>query len=131
MSDFCVWTRGSADDWDRYANVTEDVGWSWNEMLPYMKKVCKSPNTCLFRAIDLSNAGLRRKSERLVDPSDQHDTFGQFNPTVHGYTGPIHISLPGASTPLDPLVFETTYQLPQRFPYNMDTNSGYPLGIGT
>ncbi|KZT63569.1 GMC oxidoreductase [Daedalea quercina L-15889] len=104
---FCVWTRGSADDWDRYANVTGDPGWSWNEMLPYMKK-----------------------SERLVPPSDHHDTFGQFNPVVHGYDGPIHISLAGVSTPLDPLVFETTYQLPQRFPYNMDFNSGYPLGLG-
>ncbi|KAH9934335.1 aryl-alcohol oxidase-like protein [Fomitopsis serialis] len=104
---FCVWTRGSVDDWDRYANVTEDIGWSWNEMLPYMKK-----------------------SESLVPPSDHHDTAGQVNPVVHGLSGPIHISLPGVSTPLDPLVFETTHQRPHRFPYNIDYNSGYPLGIG-
>lgn len=34
-----VWTRGSKDDWDRFAKVTGDNGWSWDEMLPYMLKV--------------------------------------------------------------------------------------------
>lgn len=34
-----VWTRGSKDDWDRYAEVTGDNGWSWDAMLPYMLKV--------------------------------------------------------------------------------------------
>lgn len=38
-SDLEVWTRASKDDWDRFANFTEDYGWSWDEMLPYMKKV--------------------------------------------------------------------------------------------
>ncbi len=38
-SDFMVYTRGSADDYNRYAEITGDDGWSWNEMLPYILKV--------------------------------------------------------------------------------------------
>ena len=31
--------RGSADDWDRYARVTNDKGWSWNGIQAYLRKV--------------------------------------------------------------------------------------------
>lgn len=34
-----VYTRGAADDFDRYAKLTGDKGWSWNQMLPYFLKV--------------------------------------------------------------------------------------------
>lgn len=34
-----VYTRGSDDDWNRYANVTGDHGWSWNALQKYFKKV--------------------------------------------------------------------------------------------
>ncbi len=34
-----AYTRGSAEDFDRYAKVTGDWGWSWNEILPYFLKV--------------------------------------------------------------------------------------------
>jgi choline dehydrogenase-like flavoprotein len=33
------YTRGSADDFDRYAEVTGDPGWSWDRLLPYFFKV--------------------------------------------------------------------------------------------
>ncbi|KAJ7936736.1 glucose-methanol-choline oxidoreductase, partial [Mycena leptocephala] len=36
---FMVCTRGSKEDFDRIAKVSEDQGWSWNSLLPYMKKV--------------------------------------------------------------------------------------------
>lgn len=35
------YTRGSKDDYDRWAKVTGDPGWSWNSLLPYFFKVCK------------------------------------------------------------------------------------------
>ena len=45
-----VWTRGSKDDWDRYAEVTGDDGWSWDAMLPYMLKVaCHFFNPRLYK----------------------------------------------------------------------------------
>lgn len=34
-----VYTRGSLDDFDRWANVTLDGGWSWDALQPYIKKV--------------------------------------------------------------------------------------------
>ena len=39
-TDFMVWTRGSRDDYDRWANVTGDDGWGWDKLEPYMRKVC-------------------------------------------------------------------------------------------
>jgi choline dehydrogenase len=34
-----VYTRGSKEDFDRWAKVTGDDGWSWDNLVPYMKKV--------------------------------------------------------------------------------------------
>jgi choline dehydrogenase-like flavoprotein len=34
-----IWNRGSSEDFDRWANLTEDDGWSWEGMLPYFMKV--------------------------------------------------------------------------------------------
>jgi choline dehydrogenase len=37
--DGMVYTRGSSDDYDRWARVTNDPGWSWDQIFPYFKKV--------------------------------------------------------------------------------------------
>jgi choline dehydrogenase-like flavoprotein len=37
--EFLAWTRGSVDDFDNWASVTGDDGWSWDNMAPYFKKV--------------------------------------------------------------------------------------------
>src|SRR5271154_951560 len=37
--DGMVFARGSKDDYDRWARVTDDEGWSWNSLFPYMLKV--------------------------------------------------------------------------------------------
>jgi hypothetical protein len=39
ISDYMVYTRGSKEDFDRWAKVTGDDGWSWDNLVPYMKKV--------------------------------------------------------------------------------------------
>ncbi|EMD33860.1 hypothetical protein CERSUDRAFT_117387 [Gelatoporia subvermispora B] len=104
---FEIWTRASEDDWNRFANVTGDNGWSWNEILPYMKK-----------------------SESLVAPADHHNTTGEVNPAVHGTNGPIQVSLPGFPSEIDQLIINTTEELPSAFPFNEDVNSGVPLGVG-
>ncbi|EMD33589.1 hypothetical protein CERSUDRAFT_107938 [Gelatoporia subvermispora B] len=102
-----VWTRASKDDWDRFANFTEDYGWSWDQMLPYMKK-----------------------SEHLVPPPDRHNTSGEVIPALHGTLGPIQTSLGGFPSDIDKRLFNTTQELPELFPFNEDMNSGTPLGIG-
>jgi hypothetical protein len=39
--DLMVYTRGSSDDWDRYALVTGNKGWSWAALQPYIQKVIR------------------------------------------------------------------------------------------
>ncbi|KZT03818.1 GMC oxidoreductase [Laetiporus sulphureus 93-53] len=103
-----VWTRTSVDDWDRYAAVTGDPGWSWDAMLPYMLKV--------------SNPG----SGEFNYATD----YGRLNPAVHNTTGPVDISLSGYPGDIASRVFQTSFQLPETFPYVLDMNAGYPLGVG-
>ncbi|KDR77821.1 hypothetical protein GALMADRAFT_245927 [Galerina marginata CBS 339.88] len=102
-----VYTRGSQADFDRYAKVTGDEGWSWQNMLPYFKK-----------------------SEKFTPPSDRHNTTGEFNPSVHGFNGFNSVSLPGAATVIDNRVNLAIEQLRGEFVPNIDTNSGNPLGFG-
>ena len=55
--DFCRWSR---DDYDRWANVTGDDGWTWENLLPYVFKV-----------------------DRMTAPADHHNPVGQFDPRLH------------------------------------------------
>jgi choline dehydrogenase len=34
-----VYTRGSKEDYDRYAKLTGDKRWSWDSIFPYFLKV--------------------------------------------------------------------------------------------
>lgn len=54
---------------------------------------------------------------------------GQFDPRVHGYDGKTLVSL-RESPPdaFDARVLQTTKDL-KEFPYNIDPNSGRPLGL--
>ncbi|KAG6917148.1 hypothetical protein DXG01_003661 [Tephrocybe rancida] len=106
-TDGMFYTRGSADDFDRFAKVTGDSGWSWNSLQPYIKK-----------------------NERWTAPADNHNTTGQFNPSVHGFNGITSVSLAGFPQSIDSRVIQTTKDLPNDFPFNLDMNSGKPLGLG-
>ncbi|KAJ7604451.1 aryl-alcohol oxidase-like protein [Roridomyces roridus] len=103
-----VYTRGSAEDYDRWASITGDSGWSWDGVLPYFFK-----------------------NERWVPPAGNHDTRGQFNPAVHSTHGINFVSLSGSRWPVfENQVIQTTRELPEEFPFNLDFNSGEPLGVG-
>ncbi|KAF9458890.1 aryl-alcohol-oxidase from pleurotus Eryingii [Collybia nuda] len=104
---YMVYMRGSSDDFDRYASVTGDSGWKWDNMQQYA-----------------------RKNEKLVAPGDQHDTTGEFNPSLHGTSGAISVSLGGNPTPVDSRVIATTQELASEFPFNSDMVGGDVLGIG-
>ncbi|KAF8582565.1 GMC oxidoreductase [Ramaria rubella] len=101
------YTRGSSDDYDRFARVTGDPGWSWDNLQPYI-----------------------RKNEKWTEPTDHHNTTGQFNPAVHSFTGINSVSLAGFAYPIDNMVIQATQQLSEEFPFNLDMNSGSPLGVG-
>ncbi|KAI0058477.1 aryl-alcohol-oxidase from pleurotus Eryingii [Artomyces pyxidatus] len=104
-TNYMGWTRGSKDDYDRWANVTGDPGWSWDALEPFWKAI-----------------------EHITPPSDGHNTSGDVDPSVHGTNGPLGISLADIN-PTNAMITETTRQLSE-FPFNMDMNSGNTIGIG-
>ncbi|KAH9475796.1 Pyranose dehydrogenase 1 [Psilocybe cubensis] len=105
-TNYMVYTRGPSSDWDRYATISGDQGWSWNSIQPYIKK-----------------------NEAWTPPADGHNTAGQFNPVFHSTTGINAVSLSGFPQGIDNRVIQTTSQL-NEFPFNLDMNSGNPIGIG-
>ncbi|GLB35186.1 putative aryl-alcohol oxidase [Lyophyllum shimeji] len=100
------YTRGSSEDYDRYAEVTGDSGWSWRSIQKYI-----------------------RRNEMLVPPADRHDTTGQYDPSFHSVDGINAVSLPGYPQAINGRVIQTTRDL-EEFPLNLDMNSGYLLGLG-
>jgi hypothetical protein len=71
------------------------------------------------------------QNEKWTEPADHHDTRGQFNPAVHSTKGINSVSLAGFQWPIfSQHVIEATRELPE-WPFNLDTNSGKPLGLGT
>jgi choline dehydrogenase len=103
-----TFARGSKGDYDRWAAVTNDVSWSWENMLPYMQKL-----------------------ERLTPSTDGHDITEQIDVPAHGSDGPLSISLPNyALLPVDDLIMKATQDIPERFPFTQDLNTGNPLGFG-
>lgn len=65
-----------------------------------------------------------------MQPTDGHNTRGQLNPSVLGKSGPLLITVPNSPGALDAMVIETTKQLSDEFPFNLDMNSGNELGVG-
>ncbi|KDQ26532.1 hypothetical protein PLEOSDRAFT_1105437 [Pleurotus ostreatus PC15] len=101
------YTRGSSDDFDRYAEVTGDSGWTWNNVQTYF-----------------------RRNEKWTAPADGHDTTGQYDPSIHSTTGVTSFSLSGHHQALDPMVFQAGQELGGIFDFKLDYNDGRPLGLG-
>ncbi|KZT03819.1 GMC oxidoreductase [Laetiporus sulphureus 93-53] len=114
-----IWTRTSVDDWNRYAAVTDDPGWSWDAMFPYMLKT----ESLVPPASDPTPAN--PGSGEFNYATD----YGRLNPAVHNTTGPVDISLAGYPGDIASRVFQTSFELPEMFPYVLDMNAGYPLGF--
>lgn len=71
------------------------------------------------------------KQERFQPPVDDHNTTGQFDPSVHSLTGMVPISISGFQHPtVDSITLQATKELGGEFKFNLDMNSGSPLGIG-
>lgn len=106
-TNYLTYTRGSRDDYDRYAAISGDEGWSWDALQPYIKR-----------------------NERFTPPADGHNTTGQFLPSAHGYSGINAVTLPGYPTAIDHLVVNATQEFGDEFPFNLDMNAGDVVGIG-
>ncbi|KAF9460386.1 hypothetical protein BDZ94DRAFT_1311521 [Collybia nuda] len=105
---YMIYTRGSSDDFDRYAKVSGDDGWAWRNMLPYFKK-----------------------SELWGPPADGRNVTGQYDPTVHGHNGMNSVSLAGYPKGIDWRIVQATTELSGRYSYREDMNGGDPRGTTT
>ncbi|KAK0463271.1 aryl-alcohol-oxidase from pleurotus Eryingii [Desarmillaria tabescens] len=105
-TNYMVYTRGSSDDYDRFAELAGDDGWNWDNLFPYALK-----------------------NERHVPPNDGHNETGQYIPSIHGTNGPLETSLYGYAADIDNRVIATTSELSEEFPWNPDYNSGNMLGV--
>ncbi|KAF9075441.1 aryl-alcohol oxidase [Rhodocollybia butyracea] len=101
------YTRGSEDDFDRLANVTGDPGWSWENVQTYF-----------------------RRNERWTTPADHHNTTGQYDPAIHSLTGINAVSLAGFPQSINENIIQASTELGGIFDFNLDMNSGTPLGLG-
>ncbi|KAF8888873.1 alcohol oxidase [Infundibulicybe gibba] len=106
-TNYLLYTRGSSEDYDRYAKVTGDQGWSWNSMQQYF-----------------------RKNEKFTPPQDGHNITGQFNPAIHGFNGINSVTLAGFPSATDGRVMNASAELGGDFKFNLDYNSGSELGLG-
>ncbi|KAF8067500.1 alcohol oxidase [Lyophyllum atratum] len=104
---FLMYTRSTADDYDRIARVTGDKGWSWKSLQPYFKK-----------------------NEKFVKPADNHDITGQIDPSVHSFDGVNSVSVQNFPTSIDNMVINASRQLGGDFKFVEDYNNGKPLGLG-
>ncbi|TFK24118.1 aryl-alcohol oxidase [Coprinopsis marcescibilis] len=101
------YTRGSAEDYDRWARVTGDPGWSWEELLPYIFK-----------------------TEKWSVPSDHHNTTGEYNPDFHSIDGITSVSLTGVPQAADAKILQASAELGGEFAFDIDMNDGTPMGLG-
>lgn len=107
FSDYLIYTRGTTEDFDRYAKASGDNGWSWKNMQQYF-----------------------RKNERFGPPADNRDITGQYDPSLHSFSGINSVSLPGQPGAIDGRIMDATRQLGGKYKYNIDQNSGNSLGVG-
>ncbi|KAG2005491.1 pyranose dehydrogenase [Coprinopsis cinerea AmutBmut pab1-1] len=98
-----VYNRGSAQDYNRWANVTGDDGWKWENLLPSIKR-----------------------GEKWVLPADGRSVDGAYNPDAHGYDGELLIT--NFNTP--PTDFDRRVQdnFNEEFPFCLDVNDGNNIG---
>ncbi|KAJ3567077.1 hypothetical protein NP233_g6592 [Leucocoprinus birnbaumii] len=98
-----VYTRGSRDDWDGYANVTQNKDLVWENVLPVMLK-----------------------TERLTKPTPA----GHLDPSIHGKSGKLSVSAPYTNISFNDILLTASAELNEEFPFLLDMNDGRPIGTG-
>ncbi|KAF8319793.1 alcohol oxidase [Clavulina sp. PMI_390] len=96
--------RGPTSDWDRLARDTGDEGWSWENMLPFAKKL-----------------------ERFVPPTSGWDYTQDFDTTSSGADGPIRIAIANQPTEGPKLIIEAAKK---QGIFNTNVNDGEMMGVG-
>ena len=55
LSDYMIYNRGSYQDWDRYASISGDEGWSWDSVQQYFRKACHLNYMILLKLTVIGN----------------------------------------------------------------------------
>ncbi|TFY58691.1 hypothetical protein EVG20_g8053 [Dentipellis fragilis] len=103
---YMCFNRGPLEDWNKYARVTGDQGWSWNSLQGVMKRI-----------------------DRLTPPADGSSLIGKVDFNAHGTTGPLSVTVRGFEYDIDHRLLQTSQQSSE-FPFNLDHNGGDMLGVG-
>ncbi|KAJ7861162.1 aryl-alcohol oxidase-like protein [Mycena leptocephala] len=107
-----------------------------NRVLDYLRARMLGGFIPLFssRLLKLRQDGMvyaRGTNEKWSPPADHHNTQGQFDRSVHSTHGITSVSLGGFQwRTFSQHVIQTTKELPHVFPFDLDMNSGQPLGVG-
>nr|V5NDL4.1 RecName: Full=Pyranose dehydrogenase; Short=PDH; AltName: Full=Pyranose:quinone oxidoreductase 1; Flags: Precursor [Agaricus campestris]AHA85313.1 pyranose dehydrogenase [Agaricus campestris] len=101
-----VYTRGSKDDWNKWADVTGNRDLSWDSILPIMKKV-----------------------EKFSEDFSDQSVEGHIDPSVHGNDGKLSVVASYTNVSFNDLLLETTKELVDEFPFKLDMNDGNPVGL--
>ncbi|KAJ7263058.1 aryl-alcohol oxidase-like protein [Mycena rebaudengoi] len=101
-----IYSRGPSEDFDRLANISGDPGWSWKNLQRF-----------IFM------------NEQHVPAWNNRSNVGEYDPRVHGH-GPLLTSLTAISYDIDHRVIQTTSDHGEKYPFNLDLNSGDGLGFG-
>ena len=141
-----AYSRGSRDDFDRWADVTGDGGWSWDALQPYMRKVRRVPFSAKVHYLFLyTDSSIERK---IYAPNRSPRHFwriGYFSTRKRWYfsnslqrtrltcplhnVGPLGFSVENVMLPTVERVINATGEL-EGFPFNLDYNTGDTIGIG-
>ncbi|KAF9002960.1 aryl-alcohol oxidase [Cyathus striatus] len=102
-----LYSRGTSEDYDRYAQFAADDRWSFKSITPYIAK-----------------------NEKWSPPSSGRNITGEYDPSIHSSTGLVGVSLSSYPHPTDSRVLQTAAQFPDEYPLLLDVNGGSPKGIG-
>jgi len=119
LIDFMIWTRGSSELWDHYAETTGDNGWSWDAMEPYWKKV----RDCVLHFTEPRSSTIFTQVSTFVEPTaNPSATPPADDPTLSNGNGPVLVNLPNWPTPLDSKAGNASKLL-------QETDSRYVIGV--
>ncbi|KAK7441521.1 hypothetical protein VKT23_016511 [Stygiomarasmius scandens] len=110
---FMVWTRGSSEIWDHYAEVIGDDGWNWESMKPFWNKI----------------STLVPPTANPSAPAPPVD-----DPNLSNGDGPITVNLPNWPSQLDGRTVDASKLLQEgedkRWKFTEDMNTGDSIGFG-
>ncbi|OQV07561.1 hypothetical protein CLAIMM_11977 [Cladophialophora immunda] len=109
MANFCGYIRGSRSDYDTWAEMVDDDAFKWKNVV---QRYCELENL-------------------HFTPDDDPDGFVRLRDGVHGFEGPVDLSLAARQewpTGLDK-VMKASLQF--GWPLNQDQNSGDLIGVGS